>query len=198
MATEPNKRPRRTPLTHEEVATVIELKKRREHIKLLKLKRSGAYKIQNIFNVACFFIFCELIFCYFGPCHYQLHYSENVVATLGMEAKGDGTPIVSEIDMICAHGKTYKFIIDDYIELPPKLTTFVVGKDYLLHRDIKGSIAGSNRSYRVFSASPVLFLSIFTSIIMLIAIGNNLNENEHSLTGLTIINAMTLLCVLFM
>jgi hypothetical protein len=198
MAPEQNKRPRRVPLSPEEVATVIAFKKNRDHRKLLQLKNSLSYKFQNTFNIICFFIFCELVFCYNGPCHYQKHYSENVMALHGQEYKSDGTPIVSEVDLICVHGKTYKFLVNDYIEVPPKRTAFYVGMDYLLQKDLKGSFAGSDATYRIFSASPILFLSTFTSIIILIGIGYNLNENEYSLFGLNIISGMTLLCVVFM
>ena len=198
MAPEQNKRPRRIPLTPEEVATVIAFKKSREHRKLLLLKSSLQYKIQNVFNILCFFIFCELVFCYNGPCHYQKHYAENVMARLGQEYKSDGTPIVSEVDVICMHGKTYKFIVDDFIKVPQKRNAVYIGKDYLLQKELKGSFAGSEVTYRIFSASPVLFLATFTSIIVLIGIGYNLNENEYSLSGLTIVSAMTMLCVVFM
>jgi hypothetical protein len=191
-------RRRRTPFTQEEVEGVIAFKKRREQMKLLRLKRSLPYKVLNIFNVICFFIFCELVFCYNGPCKYQQHTSTSVSALHGDEFKSDGTPIVAEVDMTSTTGKTYKFIVGDYISIPISKSTFVVGKDFLLQRELKGSFEGSDKMYRVFSASPVLFLSTFTSIIMLFCISFNLNENEHSLTGLTIICAMTLLCVIFM
>ncbi|MDI1353382.1 MAG: hypothetical protein PSX36_00595 [bacterium] len=198
MAPDQHKRPRRTPLSPEEVANVIAFKKEKERRRLVKLKSSLSYKLQNIFNVGCFFIYCELLFCYFGPCNYQTHYSENVNGIFGQEAKGDGTPILAEVDMSCLHGQTYKFIVDDYVKAPPKLGVFEVGKDFLLAKDIKGSFEGSADTYRIFSASPILFLSIFISVIMLIGIGYNLNENEYSLSGLTIVNSMTLLCVLLM
>src|SRR4051812_33712239 len=108
MASEQNKRSRRIPLSSEEVATVIAFKKRREQIRLRRLKGSLSYKALNIFNIICFFIFCELIFCYFGPCSYHTSFSESVAALYGQDSKGDGTPIVSELDIKDVKGKTYK------------------------------------------------------------------------------------------
>ena len=61
---EPKKRPRRIPLTAEEVGNVIAYKKRREIIILQKLKSSRIYKFQNLCNVVCFFIYCEFSFCH--------------------------------------------------------------------------------------------------------------------------------------
>ncbi len=197
MAADPNKRSRRVPLSSEEVATVIAFKRRKEKLKLIRLKQSLTYKLLNIFNTICFFIFCELIFCYLGPCNFKTYDTESVAALLGQEFKGDGTPIVAEIDMKSTEGKTYKFVVNDYVKVPVRSSTFEVGSDYLLRKDIKGSFEGSERTYRIFAASPILFLSIFTSIIMLAAMAYNLNENEYSLIGLSIISLMTLLCVMF-
>jgi hypothetical protein len=82
--------------------------------------------------------------------------------------------------------------------VPHNKGEFEIGRDYLLSKSLKGSFSGSENDYRLFAASPILLLSIFTSVITLIAIGYNLNENEYSLSGLSIVNSMTLLCVLFM
>lgn len=198
MAPDQHKRPRRIPLTPEEVANVIAFKKEKERRRLLKLKSTLSYKLQNIFNIICFFIYCELLFCYFGPCNYQTHYSQTVNGIFGQEAKGDGTPILAEVDFTCVEGHTYKFIVDEYMKPPAKWCAFEVGRDFLLHKDIKGSFGSSPKSFRIFSASPILFLSIFISVIMLLGIGYNLNENEYSLSGLSIVNSMTMLCILFM
>jgi hypothetical protein len=190
-------RKRRIPLTPEEVAGVIEFKKRRDHIRLIKLKKSWRYKAQNVFNIICFFIFCELVFCYWGPSRATEYEATAVRAAYGADAKGDGTPIVGEIEFETAKGKHYKLLVNDYVQLPEKGTIFQICEDFLLRKDLKGTFEGAERKYRVFAASPVLFLCVFTSFIMLVGICYNLNENEHSLLGLTTVNFMTLLCVLF-
>lgn len=193
---EPKKRPRRIPLTREEVANVIAYRRQRELVELRRMKKTLLYKALNTFNIICFFVYLEVLFCYFGPCTYQTHYSYNSLAKLGDVLNKHGKPIVAEIDVFCVHGSTYKFIIDDFIEIPPKMTSFVIGKDFLLRKDMKGRFFGDDTYYRIFSASPILFLSTFVSIISIFGFFYNLNENMYSLSGLTLLNAFTLLGIL--
>lgn len=198
MAREPNKRPRRIPLTPEEVSGFIAYRKRREQVKLQKLKRTWSFKFLNVFNIVCIFIYLELLFCYLGPCDYRKHYSFNTIANYGDRFEKDGSPIVADIDVFGVSGKVYKFIVEDFVKPPPRRTTFMIGKDYLLRKDLKGSITGLEGSYRVFSASPILFLSSFISFICFMGFVYNLNENEYSLSGLSILNVLTLLGILMM
>jgi len=198
MALEQNKRTRRIPLSPEEVATVIAFKKRKEAFQLHQFKKSRFYKWLNIFNCICFFVFCEIIFCYNGPSNHQTHYSYHVIASFGQEYKPDGTTILGEVEAYCVHGKIYKFLVNDYIPVPSKWMTFDVGSDWLLRKELKGAFNDSEKYYRIFAASPILFLSIFTSSILIIGVFFNLNESEHSLLGLTIVSGMTLLCIVFM
>lgn len=198
MAREPNKRPRRTPLTSEEVSGFIAYRKRRELIDLQKLKKTRTFKLLNIFNISCIFIYLELLFCYFGPCNYQKHYSYNTITNYGDRFQKDGSPIVTDIDVFGVNGNVYKFIVEDFVEPPPKRTSFVIGRDYLLQKDLKGAIESLNESYRLFSASPILFLSSFISIICFMGFVYNLNENAYSLSGLSILNVLTMMGILMM
>src|SRR4051812_7897745 len=118
MAPEPGRRRRRVPFTAEEVEGVIAFERIRERERLMRLKSSPAYKVQNTFNVLCFFIFCELLFCYHGPCHFQKHWVGSVNGLYGDQFRSNGRPILAEVDLTCQHGKTYKFIVDDYVDIP--------------------------------------------------------------------------------
>lgn len=198
MAAEPIKRQRRNPLTHQEVAKLIEIKKKRELIALQKLKGSFSYKIQNIFNITCFFVYCEIILCYFGPCSYASHYTHNVVPRFGNLIQKDGKYILADIDFLCVNGSTYKLIVDDFVDLPEKKTKFVIASDFLLRKEIKGSFNSSQKMYRVFAASPILFLSTLLLVVLFIAFAYNLNENAYSLLGLTMLNSINLLGILFL
>lgn len=195
MTREANKRPRRIPRTSEEVNYFIKLRKKREFLELKKFKLSSTFKILNIFNVASLFIYLELIFCYLGPCHYQTHYTYQVNAHMGNQHQANGKTIISDIDLYSLDGIIYNLIIDDFIQVPPKFTSFKVGKDFLFQKSLKVVLNTSSKSFRIFSASPILFLSIFLSLVSLLVYHYNLNENFYSLIGLCSLNALTLLAI---
>ncbi|MCW3076845.1 MAG: hypothetical protein JWO32_1454 [Bacteroidetes bacterium] len=192
MNYEGKKRPPRTPLSPEEVAEFVLLKKIREHKKIEKFRKSSTYKIFNIFNVACFFIYCELFFCFLGPCHYQNHYNKHVTIEYGSRFKGDDR-IISTVKVTDVNNVQYEFLINSFITPPPKFSRFEVGRDFLLQKDIKGSISTSDEQYRIQRASPILFLSVFVAIFSFIFFFYNLNQNPHSLRAITSINAITVL-----
>ncbi len=195
MTSEPNKRPRRNPLTSEEVAHIIAHKKKRELVTLHKLKKSRLFKVLNVFNIGCIFIYLEILFCYFGPCHYQKHYSTNTISHHGNGTRMNGHSFISDIDVYEAGGKMYKFVINDCIEMPSKTISFIIGKDYLLQKDLKGIFEHSEKAYRLFSASPVLFLCVFVSFISFFGFVMNLNEHAYTLTGLSILNFLTMFAI---
>ena len=128
---EPNKRPRRNPLTSEEVSNIIAHNRKRELVKLYKLKKSKLYKLLNVFNITCIFLYLEILFCYFGPCHYQKHYSEKTLvhygAGISVNKKGY---FISDIDVFDVQGKVYKFIVEDCIDAPGNTIEFIIGKDF--------------------------------------------------------------------
>lgn len=196
MNEEGKKRAPRIPLTPEEVAELVEIKKIREYNKLQKVKKSFTYKFLNCFNVFCFFIFCELIISFYGPCHSQVHFSKNVLVTFSDKIDENGKRKVDEIEMIDVNNNHYKLVVDEFIESPSKFSSFRVCKDYLLQREIKGLISTSDAYYRIQAASPMLFLSVFLGIFSLIIFSYNLNENLHSLTAISLINGITVLAFL--
>jgi len=191
MPQEAKKRPPRIPKTPEEVAEIVLLKKLREYKRLEKFKKTLFYRIFNVFSVACFFIYCELIICFIGPCHYSKHYSKNVAFEHGREIV-NGERIISSVKIIDVSGKQYKFIVEEFIDVPEKFSGFMVGKDFLLQKEIKGILSTSNNNYRIQKASPILFLSFFVGIFSFIFFSYNLNQNPHSLRALSIMNAITL------
>ncbi|MBA3682831.1 MAG: hypothetical protein H0W73_16955 [Bacteroidetes bacterium] len=189
MKEEGKKRAPRIPLTSEEVAELIEIKKIREHNKLQRFKKTKTFKYLNCFNILCFFIFCELVISFYGPCHYQLRYSKNVVVHFDDKIDKNGHRVIEDMNMIDVEGRNYKLIVDEFIETPQKYSTFKVGKDYLLQREIKAFVNTSGNYYRIQSASPILFLSVFLIFFSIIFYTYNLNQNSNSLFSIAIINA---------
>ncbi len=193
MAAEERKRPPRIPLTPEEIAHLVALKKRNEARKLANFKRSGAYKTFNVFNICCFFIYWELLFCFFGPCHYQTHYSKTIGVKRGEAINAEGRHMIAEVKMIGVNNREYCLAVNDFIEVPPKYAPFQVGKDYILQKDLKAILQGSESSYRLEAANPLIFLSVLIIIISFSSFVYNLNQDPHSLRAVAILNLLTML-----
>ena len=192
------KRPRRNPLSFEEVSNIIAHKKKIELERTEKFKTTFVYKIQNIFNVVCFCIYLEMLFCYFGPCNYQTHYGATITARYGTQVDPAGTPLITDMNISCVEGTDYHFIVEDFLRLPGRYSSFEIGSDFVLNRDLKGIPEGTDKTYRIFAASSALFLSFFVLTISLGAFIYNLNENAYSLMALTVLNALTLLGIMML
>lgn len=188
-----NRRPRRTPLSREEVAHIIQLKKRNAHIQLLLFKKSSHYKILNVFVLCCVFIFWELIICFLGPCNYQPYFSKDIVAKQEFKSDSKGVYLLSELNIVATNEAQFLLIVDDFIEVPPKFSKFYIGTDFILKKQLRGIVSTSEKSYRIFTAAPILLLTSIALFISLLAIINNLNHNPYSLTAIAIFNALILL-----
>lgn len=198
MMREPNKRPRRIIFSSEELSHMIAYRKHRERLLILKFKKTISYKALNSFNICCIFIFLEVISCYFGPSDNYKHYSWNTAANYGRVYKADGTPIVSEIEVYGVNGMVYRLVVDDFIEIPERRICFIVGKDFLLRKNLKAALETNGVFYRLFSASPVLFLCLFVAFINFAFFLFDLNESLYPLGGLVFINAFTVFGILLM
>jgi hypothetical protein len=196
MREEGKRRPPRTPLTPEEVAELVEIKKIREFNKVQKFKLSFTFKFLNCFNVLCFFIFCELIISFYGPCNSKMHFSKSVSVSFVDKVNENGKRKISEIEFVDVNDKEYKLVVNEFIEEPAKYSSFRVCKDYLLQKEIKAYVETSDNYYRILSASPILFLAVFLGIISLICFSFDLNQNSHSLISISIINGITILMFL--
>lgn len=191
------KRPPRNPLSSEEVAEVIAVKKIREQLKLQKFKKTKLYKHLNIFNIACFFIYCELLFCFFNPCHYQTHYAKKVIVDYGKERNEKNEAIITSLKITDVNNNYYELLVNDYITAPSgNYCAFNIGKDFILQKQIKGGLLTSPKLFRIQRAGPLLFLSAFLVILACIFFWYNLNFSDHSLKAISLINALTMLCFL--
>ena len=89
-----------------------------------------------LFNVICFFIYCELIICFLGPCHYSTHFSEYVKAEYGKE-KVNGIRKIEKIKVNEKNGKYYDFVVYDFIQMPEQISKYFIGKDFLFQYQIQ-------------------------------------------------------------
>lgn len=197
MVREPYKRTRRIIFTSEELSHMIAYRKHRERLLLLKFKKTKIYRSLNLVNICSIFIYLELLCCYFGPCNYTKHYSSSTQIKYGHVYKG-AIPIISEIEVQGLNGKVYTLVVDEFIEIPEKRISFIVGKDYILQKDLKSALDSNRVFYRLFSASPILFLCIFISFINLFVFLFNLNESPYPLWGLSFINLFVVFGILCM
>ena len=184
-------RPPRTPKTPEEVANLHLYKKFREYKKVENFKKTGFYRICNLFNIISFFIYVELVMCFFGPCHWQQHYCTQVKAEYGNSYKGNGN-VLNELILTDTEGKKYEFVVKEEIAPPEKYSSFYVGKDYILQKELKGGFVGSERTYRIYTTGGIVFLSCFVGIFSLILFSYNMNLHLHSLRSITAINFLTI------
>ncbi len=193
----PRRRPKRVPFTQEEVDTIITYKQRKKDLQLLRFKRTWQYKALNLFNIACFFIYVEVVCCFLEPANFEAHYAYNILPHHGDKISKAGKPIVDEIEIHACDGRQYVFVVRDFIEIPDKDKKFYVSRDFLLGKRLTGKFEPEGRSYRLFAASSVLFFSMFIIVISIVAFIYDLNENPHSLNGLTIVNGLTLMAIAF-
>ncbi len=189
---ERKKRPTRNPLSPEEVAEYVAFKKIKEEVKLQKFKKTYVYKYLNIFNVSCFFIYCEILICFYRPCHYQIHYSKNVVVDYRNEHNNFNQQKVANIKITDVNGNLYQLVINDFIQIPDKYCAFTIGKDFILQKEIKGGFFNDEKVFRLQRAEPFLFLSAFLILLICIVFIYNLNLESHSLKSISIINSLTI------
>lgn len=196
MSAEPRKRPKRVPFTSEEVANIIAAKKRKELLQLISFKRSRGFKAQNIFNVCCFFIYWEVLICFFGPSSYSKYFYTRFETKYGHDYNPQGKAIVETVTLKGADGDNYHLMIDDFVELPRERGSFVVGHDFLLHKKLKACYSTVNLFYRLYEASPVLIIILLALVTSSVAYIYNLNEAAGSLTAVTFLNALALLALI--
>jgi hypothetical protein len=193
MNFESKKRPPRTPLTAEELSDFLYLRKVREHKKLIRFKKSFIYKFSNIINIVAFFIYCELICCFFGPASYQTHYIQQFWIEYGETLPGRPDRIIDAITIKGVNNKMYKVVVKDYVAIPKRYSSFEVGSDFLLRKEIKSRLNVNGAIYKLEKASPILFLSVLVGIFSLIVFFFDLNQNPHSLGAITCINILTVI-----
>lgn len=192
MPLEGNKKSSRVPLTPDQIKEVIAFKKQKEFKQIEKLKKTKKYKILNVFNILCVIVYCEIIFCMYGPANYQTA----ICKKASVEEFGDiinGKRSVNFMSVWDQNNTHYKFYVGEYIQLPKPNSVFYVGKDYFLQKEIKVLISTSISEYRLWRVIPLVFLGIFVTLITMLVFAHNMNMINYSLIAVSCMNAINLL-----
>lgn len=191
MPLEGNKKQGRVPLTSDQIKEIIAFKRLKHYKQVQKLKGTRRYKVLNVFNIISILVYCELIFCMFGPAIYTPH----KVTKANADEYGkfvDKKRVVSFMSVWDENDTRYKFYVGESIQTPLPNSVFYVGKDFLLQKEIKVMVHTSLSEYRLWRVVPLIFLGIFVSIITLLVYMQNMNMVNYSLIAISVLNAINL------
>lgn len=196
MAPENTRRPKRTPLGKEELSSLIAHKKKLELHQKIKFKKSFAYRFLNLFNVICFFIFIQLLFCFFVCGNYKEHLIVSATARFGDAHSQGGQFMVNELHLTDELENKFDITIKDFIQLPEKNSQLLIGRDFILQKELTAKFETSESNYMLYSSGPYILLSLFSLIVTFIVYSSNYNEAAYSLRALSILNGIILLSIL--
>ena len=197
MPEQPKKRPPRQPLSAEEVQDFIRLKKFRQRKVLERFKKTHRYKLLNGFNIFCVIIYSEMIIAFLGTCHYNAHYIRSVNSFYSRETKGSKV-VCSSIVINSVNEKIYDVSINDTITPPQNFSRFLVGKDWILQKEVNVRLEGIKQTYIIKDSFPILFISCLLGITTFISFGYNLNQVKYSLMATSLMNGLSLFSFLLL
>lgn len=191
MPVEGNKKQPRVPLTPDQIKEIIAYKKAKAIKQIERFKKTRKYKILNVFNILCVVIYCEMIFCMYGPSTYE----SAIVKKANVDEFGDiinAKRSVRFMSVWDVNGKHYKFYVGENIQLPLPNSVFYIGKDFLLRKEIKIMVSTSPDEHRIWRVTPLLFLGLFVTVITMMVFFNNMNMINYSLIAISALNAINL------
>jgi len=195
MSFVPGKKNMRGNLSAEQIREIIIRKKQREYKAVQKFKKTRRYKVLNVFNVLCVLVYCEIIFCMYGPVRYT--HSTCVKATAEYGAIVNGKNTIRTLLIVNNTGDVYRLTINDQIQIPRPGTSFYLGKDFILNKEIKAMVSTSLKEYRLRNDEPLIFLGIFVTLITMFVFYQNMNMINYSLTAVSILNAVNMMYFIF-
>jgi hypothetical protein len=176
----------------EKIQEILAFKRQKQLRQILKLKKTRYYRVLNIFCIICVLIYCELIFCMFGPARYRQEHCVKAVADefRGMNGK---RRIIHFMSVYTENDRQYKFMVDEAIQLPLPNSVCYIGKDFLLNKEIKIMISTSVSEYRLWRVVPLVFLGFVVTLVTLLVFVYNMNLENYSLIAVSVLNAINLL-----
>ncbi len=192
MTFEGNKKQSRVPLTPEQLKDVITFKRNKQTKQIEKLKKTRRYKVLNIFNIISIIIYCEIVFCMYGPANY----TKDVCTKANIDEYMRDVGPERVIRFMSVWGKNdahYQFYVGENIQLPKPNSDFYVGKDFLLQKEVKVMVSTSVSEYRLWRVIPLIFLGISVTLITFLVFAHNMNLVNYSLIAVSLMNAINLL-----
>jgi len=196
MLFEGGKKSSRIPLNQEQVKEIIAYKKQKQLVAIQKLKKTKRYRVLNIFNVIAVIVYCEIIFCMYGPATYEV----STCVKANIDSYGEvinGKRSVDFMTIADQNQNRYKFYVGEYIQLPKPNSEFYIGKDYLLRKEIKVLVSTSEEEYIIWRITPLIFLGIFVTAITMLVFFNNMNMINYSLIAVSLMNGINLFYFIF-
>lgn len=192
MQGEGSKKQPRVPLTPEQLKEVIIFKRNKQIKAIQKLKKTKRYKILNVFNIVCVFVYCEMIFCMYGPAIY--HQGICTKASIDeYERNGSNNRDVRFLSVWDESNTHYQLYVGEEIQLPKPNSMLYVGRDFILQKELKMMVSTSASEYRLWRVIPLLFLGISITLITFLAFANNMNMVNYSLIAVSVMNGINLL-----
>jgi len=192
MTFEGNKKQPRVPLTPEQLKDVITFKRNKQIRQIEKLKKTTHYKILNIFNIICIIVYCEMVFCMYGPAIY----TKDICTKANIdEYERDAAParVIRFMSIWGESGNHYQMFVGENIQLPKPNSVFYVGRDFILQKEVKLMVSTSEAEYRLWRVIPLVFLGILVTIITFLVFAHNMNLMNYSLIAVSLMNAINLM-----
>jgi hypothetical protein len=193
MPVEGNKKQPRVPLSSEQLKEVIIFKHNKQVKAIEKLKKTWHYKILNIFNIICVFVYCEMIFCMYGPALYHPLVCTKANVDEFNRGTGSQKDEVTFLSVWDQYDNRYQLYVADTIQKPQPNSTFYVGEDFLLRKEVKAMVNTSQAEYRLWRVIPLVFLGISITLITFLAFTYHMNMVNYSLIAVSVMNALNLM-----
>lgn len=192
MTFEGNKKQARVPLTPEQIKDIIIYKRNKQTKQIEKLKKTTHYKILNIFNIISVIVYCEMVFCMYGPAIYTKEVCKK--ATIDQYERDAGPErVIQFMSVWNQDNEQYQLYIGENIQLPKPNSDFYIGRDFILQKEIKAMVSTSEAEYRLWRVIPLVFLGIAVSLITFLVFAHNMNLVNYSLIAVSLMNAINLL-----
>ena len=188
----------RSQFTPDELARIIAFKQHKAEQRTKRFKASPLFKGLNLFNVFCFFIYWELLFCFIGPTFPVQVEIKHINFNFENPVEAPAKSLLTHVNVETTEGYVFHASINDSVLIGMKAPeTIYLLKDFILQKPLKANFTVFEGEFFIKEANSVVFLSVFLVLINCIAFAFNLHEHPHSLTGISAVNAINFIVLFF-